>query len=363
MKKRWIGIIAIIIGVLILLSLYIDVVRTPKIETINLESIGMDRTMKNSIPYVACAGDKLIIIQANLVPQDSRVWLFNLTTKKLKEITFKIGAEIAEAPSAYGNLLVWSDGEDVYGYNTETQEKSLIVGFDNEKEEWPCVYGDTVIWLSTREKSRGEVYGNTRIYGCDLKTGLGFEVTEDVDYSWGFFVPLVGNNFVVYTRKNGDRDIYGYDLKKRWKPPIPKGGEFPISTEVGDQGPFDLWEDRLLYVDEATNSTYIYNLTTGERKIIENDSEVEGIRIWEDYVALVRYEKNEDIIHSALYLYDITTDEKRLIYEEQGPIPEGLKTFSFISHVEMGDGVLVWMGGGYTSKAEWLVMDLHYTRI
>lgn len=355
MRKRWIGIIAIFIAVLILLSLYMGVIRKPEIETISLESVGMDRTMRTSIPYILCAGDKLIIIQANLVPQDSRVWLFNLTTKELEEITFKIGAEIAEAPSAYGNLLVWSDGEDVYGYDIETQEKSLIsVGF-GEIEEWPYIYGDIVVWLSTRGESWDEVYGNTRIYGYDLGEGKVFEVTDDVDYSWGFSAPIVGNNFVVWTRKDKDRDIYGYDIKK--------GEEFPISTDAGNQNPCDLWEDRLLYVDDATNSTYVYNLTTGEKKLIENDSELEGMRIWEDYVALVKYEENGDIIHSALYLYDITTNEKNLIYEEEGPIPERLKTFSFITHLEMRDGVLVWMGGGRTHNGEFYWTDLHYTRI
>lgn len=350
MKKRWIGIVALFIATFILFSLYMDVMRKPKIETISLESIGIDRSTK-TLFFMPCDGHKLAIVENYLAAErNSKVVIFNLTTKEHEEISDKI-ADVVFGAGIYGDLFVWSDGEDIEGYNMKTQEKFPISTKPDEREESPNVYRTVVVWESAHELKQA-YFGTSWICGYDLKTGKKFKIADGVDR----FCPiLVGNSFVVWARKNGDRDIYGYNLKNK--------EEFPTCVEKGNQTPIDLWEDRLLYADETTNSTYVYNLTTGEKKLIENDDEILGKQIWEDYVALVGYEESGGIVHSSLYLYDMTTGEKRLIYEEEGAIPEGLKEISFITYLEMGDGVLVWMGGGYTSDGTWHWTDLHYTRI
>ena len=99
--------------------------------------------------------------------------------------------------------------------------------------QWdPAIYGNTVVWEDSRN-------GNWDIYGYDLSTHTEFPICTDGD---GQYNPAIYDNIVVWRdNRNGNVDIYGYDLSTHT--------EFPICTEGSIQehpaiyGNIVVWED------------------------------------------------------------------------------------------------------------------------
>ena len=85
-------------------------------------------------------------------------------------------------------------------------------------QECPAIHGDIVVWQDGRN-------GNYDIYGYDLATKREFQVTTDINSQQN---PAIFGDIIVWDDdRNGNRDIYGYDLSTQ--------EEFRITRSSGDQ--------------------------------------------------------------------------------------------------------------------------------
>lgn len=128
--------------------------------------------------------------------------------------------------------------------------------------------------------------------------------------------PAIYGNIVVWTdERNGNKDIYGYDLSLQ--------EEFPICTEPGDQLSPKIYGHIVVWADERNGSSiYGVNLQTKEKfRVVANTHtqvfpEIYGdIIVWED-----EERGNEDIYGynlSTQQEFQITTDRKR---DQYGPV-------------------------------------------
>lgn len=77
---------------------------------------------------------------------------------------------------------------------TETQ---IIT--DGSDQECPAIYGDKIVWQDIRN-------GNWDIYMYDLSTSTKTQITTDG--SWQISPAIYGNNIVWIDDRNGNGDIY-----------------------------------------------------------------------------------------------------------------------------------------------------------
>ena len=113
--------------------------------------------------------------------------------------------------------------------------------------------------------------------------------------------PRISNNIVVWTDdRNGNADIYGYDISD--------GSEFPICTDNSSQGGADIDGDIVVWSDgrndnsDISNSDiYGYNLSTEAEFIICNESHDQGaLSISGDTVIWM---DDRDDIDNVTYIY------------------------------------------------------------
>jgi beta propeller repeat protein len=91
---------------------------------------------------------------------------------------------------------------------------------DPTGQEWARVSGNTVVWIESRN-------GNRDVYGYNIQTKTEFPIcaaTTDEAYPMG--LDISGNSVVYHRINRGWKDVYGYTL--------PAGPEFPIRMHDGD---------------------------------------------------------------------------------------------------------------------------------
>jgi beta propeller repeat protein len=126
---------------------------------------------------------------------------------------------------------------------------------------YPAIYGDIVVWKDERN-------GNEDIYGYNLETGQEFPVTTHLsDQSR----PAVYNDIIVWDdERNGNSDIYGYNLST--------GQEFQITEDPSGQWGPEIYGSVIVWTDERNGNQDIYglNLETGEEFQITTDPGYQG---------------------------------------------------------------------------------------
>lgn len=119
-------------------------------------------------------------------------------------------------PAIYKDIVVWTEPlyGNIYGYNLSTSEKFIIAATSLSKcsragqsvyvdSRKPKIYENIVVWVDCRN-------GNEDIYGYDLSTDQEFQITtnECPQHS-----PAIYGNIVVWKDiRNGNWDIYGADI-------------------------------------------------------------------------------------------------------------------------------------------------------
>ncbi len=206
-----------------------------------------------------------------------------------------------EYPRIDGSLVVWENNDKVYVYDMDDEEQGVfLVGDPSSEKRTPAVSGNIIIWRDRRD-------GDWNIYGYDLSKEQGqreFAVTDD---SANQLVPDIDGDIVVWhDTRDGVVNIYGYDLAA--------GKEFEICiNEDGNQlnprvsGNIVVWQDGRESFTET--DIYGYNLDEGYEFVIAEDSVSQSHpAIHDDLVVWVEA--------GNIYGYDLSTDQEFLVYDE-----------------------------------------------
>jgi beta propeller repeat protein len=162
----------------------------------------------------------------------------------------------------------------------------------------PAIYQDIVVFLDDRN-------GNYDIYGYNLSTKEEFPITTDKsDQSF----PAIYENIVVwYDERNGNADIYGYNLSTK--------EEFQITTNVSDQVSPAIYNDIVVWADDRNGKSDIYGynlLTRKEFQITKDPSRQSNPAIYNNIVVW-HDERNGN---KDIYGYNLSTKEEFQITDD-----------------------------------------------
>ena len=159
--------------------------------------------------------------------------------------------------------------------------------------QWrPSVYGNIVVWQDQRN-------GNADIYGYDMFTSTEFPICTN---TFNQEHPTIWEDIVVwYDWRNGNADIYGYDLST--------STEFPICLNTNNQRLPVIWENFVVYNDWRNGNwdVYGYNLSTStEFPICTNGAHQYFPRTGGRYA--VWWDERNGIGNWDIYGYDLLTN-------------------------------------------------------
>ena len=134
-----------------------------------------------------------------------------------KKEGFVVALLDADGVAIDGNIVVWADGDEgkthrIRGINLNTRQVFLVSSGSVEAYSRLAISGRWVVW----EDGRNPGKRNGDIYGCDLVTRQEFPICVEPHNQEQ---PDVSGNLVVWMdERNGNRDIYGYNLETRTCP-------------------------------------------------------------------------------------------------------------------------------------------------
>ncbi|MCC7105431.1 MAG: hypothetical protein IT307_09840 [Chloroflexi bacterium] len=124
-----------------------------------------------------------------------------------------------ELPAVSGHTIVWQDwrgsGPNIYGFDLDSQQEFRVTSTNDAFE--PAVSGRWVAWHAPRERA---------IYAQNLDDGTPIRLNSAS--AGNRYQVAISGDLVVWTdERNGNRDIWGYDLRTKT--------EFPVTQRATDQ--------------------------------------------------------------------------------------------------------------------------------
>lgn len=175
-----------------------------------------------------------------------------------------------------------------------TVESSDYVPLTTDPEwQWnPSIFGNVVVWEDSRN-------GNWDIFMYDLRMDQEIRITQDRNRQGN---PSVYGNIVIWTdERNGNADIYGYDLIARQ--------EFPIVTHGSDQTNPAIYKDVVVWQDYRNGNAdiYGYNLQTSEEfQVTTNFCDQKNPKIYQNTVVWEDHRNG----NSDIYGYNLSTKKE-----------------------------------------------------
>ena len=122
------------------------------------------------------------------------------------------------------------------------------------------------------------------------------------------FFPSIYSDKIVWTDyRNGDKDIYMYDLSTNQETQITTGGTAQSPAVYTDK---IVWDD---YRD-MKNDIYMYNLSTSQQTQITTSGDAQFPSIYGDKIVWTDYRNG----NSDIYMYDLSTGQETLIWVATG---------------------------------------------
>ncbi|ODS40779.1 hypothetical protein BEH94_10875 [Candidatus Altiarchaeales archaeon WOR_SM1_SCG] len=177
------------------------------------------------------------------------------------------------------------------------QANEIQITTDSSNQFSPAIYGDKIVWYDNRN-------GNDDIYMYDLKTNTEKRITTDS--SSQRYPAIYGDKIVWQDYRNGNHDIYMYDLKTNT--------EKQITTDSSHQKYPAIYGDKIVWSDyrNGNSDIYMYDLSTNtEKRITTVISQKDYLSIYGDKI--VWDDHRNGMWELDVYLYDLPTNtEKRI---------------------------------------------------
>ncbi|MBU7036437.1 MAG: hypothetical protein HXS52_00780 [Theionarchaea archaeon] len=153
---------------------------------------------------------------------------------------------------------------------------------DENDQYAPRIFGSYVVWVDTRN-------GNRDIYGFNLETGEEVQITDDPNDQTN---PEISGSYVVWVdTRNGNDDIYGFNLET--------GEEFRITWDSSNQNHPDISGTLVVWQDDRhyTNwEIYGYDLSRNEEiRITKNKYNQRWPRVSGDVVVWIDERNGKDV--------------------------------------------------------------------
>ncbi|MBU7001210.1 MAG: hypothetical protein HXS51_10625 [Theionarchaea archaeon] len=184
---------------------------------------------------------------------------------------------------------------------TESSPEVQITDDQNDQRN-PSISGSYVVWEDNRN-------GNKDIYGYNLETGEEFQITDDPHDQYN---PSVSGSYVVWEdNRNGNYDVYGFDLET--------GKEFRITWDSSNQKNPDISGTLVVWQDDRHHTDWeIYgcDLSSSEEiRITENRYDQVCPRVSGDSVVWIDERDGKD----AVYGCDLTNRREFRVCKDTYP--------------------------------------------
>ena len=199
--------------------------------------------------YNCCA-----VISGNKIAwSDGNIYVYDLATQTESQLTI---SGRAYHPEISGNKIVWfegrySDGSHVYLYNFDTLTETQISTGPSE-QVYPVIYGDKVAWVDYNWRYPG-LYS---LHVYDVTTQAVKKIVTNTVYAYTKNLAISGDRAVWVDNRNGNTDIYMYDLATQT--------EVQITTNTAGQMYPAISGDKIVWSDGRNGGwdIYMYDLYT-----------------------------------------------------------------------------------------------------
>jgi beta propeller repeat protein len=212
-------------------------------------STNKETTIVSNLPYF---GVDEPAIYGNLITYDddtpdgidAKIGIYNISTHQDNQLSGGTGDHWDSA--IYGNKIVWTNGEpttpldgvDIYMYDPSTFLGTPIS--TSGKAESPAIYGNKIVWQDKRN-------GNWNIYMYDLSTKKETQITTSSADSVN---PVIyGNNLVWDDNRSGNWNIYALDLVTHQQ---------IHTTDKSDQTMPAIYANKIVWTDYRNGNPDIY---------------------------------------------------------------------------------------------------------
>ena len=181
-----------------------------------------------------------------------------------------------QRPAIYRNTIVWQDSyygdedilaADIWMRNKPAEFGVTLAEFDQQR---PAIWGDTVVWADN-------YFGDMDIYAADLSPTLNAGASDPnnpvefaiVNNEAEQTNPDIDRNIVVWQdNRNGDWDIYGYNLTTR--------REFQITDNPHDQTNPDISGNTVVWEDSRDGNLQIFAMVLDGPEVARCKSKLAG---------------------------------------------------------------------------------------
>ena len=214
-------------------DIYIYDLSTKKESRITTSTAG---TAGHNYPnYPDISGNK-IVYQSFNIGVDWDIYIYDLSTNTGKVIALNSSGQTN--PAVSGNVIVWQDYRglyDIYLYDLTTNTEQDLSNDSINQQVEPAISGDKVVWAD------GSTYG-TQIYVYDLSSNTKHLITDIInELNNNHLAPDISGNKVVWQLIGADRDIYVYDLINNIQERITFNPAYQINPAVS--GNVIVWQD------------------------------------------------------------------------------------------------------------------------